>query len=113
MIDEVGYLSYDSRHADLLFQVVSRRNQEKSTLVTTNRRFAEWNEVFPNASCVVALVDRLVHRAEIVQIDGESYRVKDAHEREARRASSRAKKKRNAKKKRGAKKKTTRGQKRR
>ena len=113
VIDEVGYLSYDSRHADLLFQVVSRRNQEKSTLVTTNRRFAEWNEVFPNASCVVALVDRLVHRAEIVQIDGESYRVKDAHEREARRASSRAKKKRNAKKKRGAKKKTTRGQKRR
>ena len=54
-----------------------------------------------------------MHRAEIVQIDGESYRVKDAHEREARRASSRAKKKRNAKKKRGAKKKTTRGQKRR
>jgi DNA replication protein DnaC len=91
VIDEVGYLSYDSRHADLLFEVVSRRNQEKSTALTTNRPFAEWGEVFPNASCVVALVDRLVHKAEIVQVQGDSYRVKDAKEREARRASSRAK----------------------
>ncbi len=100
VIDEVGYLSYDSRHADLLFQVVSRRNQEKSTVVSTNRPFSEWNEVFPNASCVVALVDRLVHKAEIVQIDADSYRVKDAREREARRAKERrAKKKTTTRKK--------------
>ena len=63
--------------------------------------------VFPNASCVVALVDRLVHKAEIVQIDGDSYRVKDARDRQVRRASSRAKKKR------GGAKKATRGRKRR
>jgi len=52
VIDEVGYLSYSNRHADMLFQLVSRRYQNKSTLITTNRAFGEWNEVFPNAACV-------------------------------------------------------------
>ena len=89
-IDEVGYLSYDTRHADLLFEVISRRHQVKSTIITTNRPFAEWGEVFPNASCVVALVDRLIHRAEVIEIGGESYRLKEAKEREAQRASRRA-----------------------
>ena len=74
-IDEVGYLSYSNRHADLMFELVSRRYQNKSTLITTNRAFAEWNQVFPNAACVVSLVDRLVHNAEIVAIEGESYRL--------------------------------------
>ena len=83
VIDEVGYLSYDSRHADLLFEVVSRRHEGKSIVVTTNRVFREWNEVFPHATCVVALVDRLVHRAEIIRIDAESYRLKEAKAREA------------------------------
>lgn len=90
VIDEVGYLSYDSRHADLLFEVISRRNQQKSTVITTNRAFSEWGEVFPNASCVVALVDRLLHQAEVVEIAGDSYRNKEAKEREARRAAERA-----------------------
>jgi len=89
-IDEVGYLSYDARHADLLFQVVSRRAEQRSTIITTNRVFRDWSEVFPNASCVVALVDRLVQRAEIVKLDGESYRLKEAKEREAKRAAERA-----------------------
>jgi DNA replication protein DnaC len=53
-IDEVGYLSYSDRHADLLFQLVSRRYQNRSTLIATNRAFGEWNEVFPNAACVAA-----------------------------------------------------------
>jgi DNA replication protein DnaC len=81
VIDEVGYLSYNAHHADLLFDIVNRRNQDKSTIVTTNRPFAEWSEVFPNSSSVVALIDRLVHRAEIVEIDGDSYRLKEATER--------------------------------
>lgn len=81
VIDEVGYLSYNSQHADLLFDVVNRRNQLKSTVVTTNKPFTEWNEVFPNASSVVALIDRLVHKAEIVEIVAESYRLKEAAER--------------------------------
>ena len=50
-------------------------------MVTTNRPFAEWNEVFPNSACVASLVDRLVHHAEIFAIDGESYRLKEANER--------------------------------
>ena len=70
-IDEVGYLSYSNRHADLMFELISRRYQNKSTLITTNRSFTEWKEVFPNAACVVSLVDRLVHRAEIIVIEGE------------------------------------------
>jgi DNA replication protein DnaC len=88
VLDEVGYLSYDSRHADLLFEVINRRSQ-KSTVITTNRPFKEWGEVFPNASSVVALVDRIMHRAEVVEIVADSYRAKEAKEREARRAAER------------------------
>ena len=81
VVDEVGYLSYSNRHADLLFELISRRHEKKSTLVTTNKSFGEWSEVFPNAACVVALIDRLVHHAEIIPIKGESYRHKEAQER--------------------------------
>jgi DNA replication protein DnaC len=88
-VDELGYLSYDNRYADLLFEVVSRRYGVKSTLVTTNKTFSEWNEVFPSAACVVTLVDRLVHHAEVVQIKGESYRLKESKEGAARRAEQR------------------------
>lgn len=90
-IDEVGYLSYDARYADLLFEVVTRRYQERSILLTTNKPFGEWNQVFPNAACVVTLVDRLLHRAEIVALAGKSYRLKEAQERSARKAKSRIK----------------------
>jgi len=92
VIDEVGYLSYGNRHADLLFELVSRRYQTKSTLVTTNRAFADWSEVFPNAACVVSLVDRLIHNAEVIAIEGESYRLKEARERNEQRARRRRKK---------------------
>jgi DNA replication protein DnaC len=88
-IDEVGYLSYSNRHADLMFELISRRYRNKSTLVTTNRSFSEWKEVFPNAACVVSLIDRLTHYAEIIAIDGESYRVKEARERNEQRARQR------------------------
>lgn len=80
LIDEVGYLAYDARHADLLFEIVSRRYLQKSLLVTTNRPFVECNEVFPNATSVVTLVDRLVHRCDVVRIQGESYRLKESRE---------------------------------
>jgi DNA replication protein DnaC len=90
-IDEVGYLSYDSRHADLLFEVINRRSDPfRSTVVTTNRGFKEWNEVFPNATSVVALVDRLTHRAEVTLIQGESYRAHEAALRQSQRAAERA-----------------------
>lgn len=89
-IDEVGYLSYDTKHADLLFEVVTRRYEKnKSIVLTTNKPFAEWPGVFPNAACVVTLVDRLLHRAELVAIEGDSYRLREAQERQQRRASAR------------------------
>lgn len=90
LIDEVGYLSYDSRYADLLFEVVTRRYQQRSIVLTTNKPFGEWNSVFPNAACVVTLVDRLVHRAEIVLIEASSYRFKEAKERTDLKAKTRA-----------------------
>ena len=90
LVDEVGHLSYDSRAADLLFEVVSRRHQQRPIILTTNKPFAEWNEVFPNSSSVTAMVDRLLHRAEIVKIEGESYRAKEAKEHAAEKARKRA-----------------------
>lgn len=83
VVDEIGYLSYGNRHADLLFNIINRRYELKPTIVTTNRPFAEWSEVFPNAACVVSIVDRLVHHSEILVIEGESYRMKEAKERAA------------------------------
>jgi DNA replication protein DnaC len=93
-IDEVGYLSYDARYADLLFEVVTRRcNERKPIILTTNKPFNDWPEVFPNAGCVVTLVDRLVHRSEIIQLQGASYRLHEAAERAKLRAKKRRTKK--------------------
>lgn len=90
VIDEIGYLSYDTRYGDLLFEVISRRHEQRSTVITTNKPFSEWTEVFSNASCVTALVDRLVHRSEIVSIEGNSYREKEARERATKRQQARS-----------------------
>jgi len=83
VVDEVGYMNYDNRYADLLYEVISGRYQSRSTIVTTNKSFKEWGEIFPNAACVVTLVDRLTHRSETVLIEGESYRQHEAMERAA------------------------------
>lgn len=77
-IDEIGYLSYDARNADLLFQVVSRRYERKSLVMTTNLAFSDWPTIFPNAACTTALIDRVVHHAEIIAIEGDSYRRREA-----------------------------------
>jgi DNA replication protein DnaC len=77
-IDEIGYLAYDAHAADLLFQVISRRYEQRSIVVTTNLLFKQWDTVFPNAACAVALIDRLTHHAEIIPIEGESYRKREA-----------------------------------
>lgn len=79
-IDEVGYLAYDAHAADLLFQVVSRRYEQKSMLVTTNLPFKQWDTVFPNAACAVALIDRLTHHAQMITIEGESYGKREAEQ---------------------------------
>ena len=88
-IDEVGYLSYDARYADLFFEVVSRRYLQRSIILSTNKPFGEWPQVFPNATSVVTLVDRLVHRSETVVLEGKSYRLKEAQERAERGARKR------------------------
>lgn len=87
-MDEVGYLSYDARAADLLFEVVSRRYESKSIVITTNLPFKSWPDIFPNASCVTALIDWLTHLADICLMEGKSYRRREAEEsRKVRRSS--------------------------
>jgi DNA replication protein DnaC len=78
VIDEIGYLSFDAHAADLLFQIVTRRHEERSIVLTTNLAFRDWANVFPNATCAVALVDRLTHHSTIVAVQGDSYRRRNA-----------------------------------
>ena len=86
-VDEIGYLSYDARNADLLFQVVSRRYEHKSIVMTTNLAFSDWPTIFPNATCATALIDRTVHHADVIAIEGDSYRRREAEsDKKARRA---------------------------
>jgi DNA replication protein DnaC len=87
VLDEVGYLSYGTRAGDLMFQVIAQRYEKLPTIITTNIAFKEWNTVFPGAACVTAMIDRLTHHAEIVGIDGESYRTKQSSEKSAKQAS--------------------------
>jgi len=90
VIDELGYLSYDNHHADLLYEVVSRRYEtEASIVLTTNRPFAQWNQVFSSSACLTTLIDRLCHRVEIVQIAGKSFRQTEGKRRAAAKRASR------------------------
>ena len=79
-IDEVGYLSFDDKAADLLYEVINRRYERKPVILTTNRPFKEWNEVFPNATCIATLLDRLLHHADVTVIEGRSYRVRESEQ---------------------------------
>lgn len=93
VIDELGFLAFDNRNADLFFQVVSRRYERKSLVLTTNLAFANWHTIFPTATCATALVERVVHHADVVSIEGESYRLRESElEANKRRASRRGKK---------------------
>jgi DNA replication protein DnaC len=77
-VDEVGYLSFDDKAADLLYEVINRRYERKPVVVTTNKAFQEWREVFPNATCLVTLLDRLVHHADVTVLTGKSYRLRES-----------------------------------
>jgi DNA replication protein DnaC len=74
LVDELGYLTFDSRGADLLYQVFNRRYQHASTMVTTNLPFKEWGRLFHNAAAASAIADRLVHKGILVRITGKSRR---------------------------------------
>jgi len=78
ILDEIGYLPIDKTGADLLFQIISQRYERGSIVLTSNRVFKKWPEIFNNdATLTSALLDRLLHHAETVLIEGKSYRMKD------------------------------------
>ena len=76
IIDELGYLPCDCRSADLLYNIISRRHEAKSTVITTNLAYKLWGTVFPGAACVVALVDRFAQHCHVIDIDADSWRQK-------------------------------------
>lgn len=78
IIDEVGYLPIDKQGANLLFQVISKRYETGSIIITSNRPFKEWTKIFNNDSTITsAVLDRLLHHSHVVVIEGDSYRMKD------------------------------------
>jgi len=78
IVDEIGYLSYDNRNADLLYQCLSLRHEKKSIVLTTNLAFSDWSSIFPSATSATALVDRVIHHADVIAIEGDSYRLREA-----------------------------------
>lgn len=76
IIDEIGYLPIDKEGANLLFQLINRRYEKKSTIITTNQPFSKWGEVFSDITIANAILDRLIHHSHIVKITGPSYRMK-------------------------------------
>ncbi len=77
VIDEVGYIPFEADAANLFFQLVSSRYERASVIVTSNKPFGRWGEVFGDATVAAAMIDRLVHHAEVVSLKGDSYRLKD------------------------------------
>ena len=77
VIDEVGYIPFEAEAANLFFQLVSSRYERASVIVTSNKPFGRWGEVFGDATVAAAMIDRLVHHAEVVSLKGDSYRLKD------------------------------------
>lgn len=77
IVDELGYLPFDPKAAHLFFQLVSRRYEKGSILITSNRSVGEWGEVFGDSVVATAILDRLLHHSQIVTIRGESYRLKE------------------------------------
>jgi DNA replication protein DnaC len=77
VVDEVGYIPFDPQAANLMFMLVSRRYERASLIVTSNKPFSAWGEIFGDEVTATAMIDRLVHHAEILSLKGDSYRLKD------------------------------------
>ena len=82
LIDEIGYLPCEARAADLLYTIVSRRHERRSTVVSTNLGYKQWPTIFPSAACVGALVDRFAQHCHTLDIDADSWRKKGARTRD-------------------------------
>jgi DNA replication protein DnaC len=77
IVDEVGYIPLDPQAANLMFMLISRRYERASVIVTSNKPFSGWGEIFGDDVVAAAMIDRLVHHAEILALKGDSYRLKD------------------------------------
>jgi DNA replication protein DnaC len=77
VVDEVGYIPFEAEAANLFFQLVSSRYERASLIVTSNKVFGRWGEVFGDDVVAAAMIDRLVHHAEVLALKGDSYRLKD------------------------------------
>jgi len=77
VVDEVGYIPFDPEAANLMFSLVSARYERASMIVTSNKAFSAWGEIFGDEVTAVAMIDRLVHHAEILALKGDSYRLRD------------------------------------
>lgn len=77
IIDEIGYLPVDKNGANLLFQLITKRYEKSSTIITTNQQFSKWGEVFSDNILANAILDRLLHHSYVFNITGDSYRIKD------------------------------------
>ena len=77
VIDEVGYIPFEPEAANLFFQLVSARYERASLIVTSNKPFGRWGETFGDDVVAAAMIDRLVHHAEVIALKGDSYRLKD------------------------------------
>lgn len=82
IIDEIGYLPIDREDAKLFFQLIDLRYEKKSTIFTTNANFKDWGEVFQDSKLANAILDRILHHAIVINIVGDSYRIKNHLERE-------------------------------
>ena len=76
VVDEVGYIPFDPDAASVFFSLLASRYERASTIVTSNKTFSAWTEIFGDAIAVAALVDRLVHHADIITLEGDSYRLR-------------------------------------
>jgi len=80
IIDEIGYLPMDIQGANLFFQLIARRYEKASTIFTSNKTFSQWNEVFADVTIASAILDRVLHHCAVINIKGESYRLKERKE---------------------------------
>ncbi|HEY8362203.1 MAG TPA: IS21-like element helper ATPase IstB [Tissierellaceae bacterium] len=80
IIDELGYISFDKEGSELLFTFLSLRAERKSTIITTNLSFDRWNEIFNDAVLTAALIDRMTHKSYVINMNGDSYRIKETKE---------------------------------
>ena len=77
IIDEIGYMPIDTDTANIFFQLIAKRYEKNSTIITTNMPFSKWGEFFGSSTLANAVLDRLLHHSSIVSIKGPSYRIKD------------------------------------